>query len=107
MAEGGQKFNIKKVITHPKYDGNTVDYDVSVVVIDGVFNPNANMVPIRLSDKKLSEVIGQEAIVTGWGRTSVFTICTYIHNFIFKTNFCDKVFRNNLTPITKSVFTNI
>lgn len=71
IAKGGKLFEILNVVQHPKYDRITVDYDVSVTLIDGYFDTFANMVPIKLNNEKLNEVAGQEGLVSGWGRVSV------------------------------------
>lgn len=72
MTGEGDAYSVRRAYRHPRYDREKVDYDVSVIVIDGRFDSNRNQIPIPLSKHTdIESLVGLECLVTGYGRTSV------------------------------------
>lgn len=66
----GNTYKIKELRNHPKYDNQLTDYDAAVVKIIGQFS-GPHMTPISLSRVSAGSVIGHEALVSGFGFTTV------------------------------------
>lgn len=68
----GDEYQCRQAVVHPDYNSVTVDYDVSVLEIVGHFDAASNQMPIPLTTATSFEpLVGLEALVTGFGRTSV------------------------------------
>ncbi|KOC69605.1 Trypsin 5G1 [Habropoda laboriosa] len=61
----GVPYKVKNVIRHPNYNARTVDYDVALLEIDGTFQFNSNVQPVKLTSVEPSS--GTMLDVTGWG----------------------------------------
>lgn len=72
ITNEGDAYHVTRAYRHPRYNTLTVDYDVSVIVIQGKFVASRNQIPIRLSTTEDTDtMVGEEALVTGYGRLSV------------------------------------
>lgn len=73
----GNTYRIRDIRNHPKYDNQVTDYDAAVVKIIGKFD-GPNMTPIKLSKVLASEIVGHEALVSGFGFTEVLNLLLYM-----------------------------
>ncbi|KAF7280351.1 hypothetical protein GWI33_006127 [Rhynchophorus ferrugineus] len=62
---GGQKVRVKRIHQHPKYNSNTIDYDVSVLEVSPQFTYNNSIKCISISSVEPAD--GAAATATGWG----------------------------------------
>lgn len=71
---------VKKVINHPKFDYNNIDFDYSIVEIKKSLTFSKNVQPIKLHDEADSLQEGRNCSVSGWGTTQVIHFL-YYNNF--------------------------
>uniref|UniRef100_A0A8C4PZF9 Peptidase S1 domain-containing protein n=1 Tax=Eptatretus burgeri TaxID=7764 RepID=A0A8C4PZF9_EPTBU len=60
---------VKRVITHPKYNPNTIDYDVALLHLNRFVNFSSFIQPACLPSSSHLFATGQKCWVTGWGAT--------------------------------------
>ncbi|XP_045488889.1 chymotrypsin-2-like [Pieris rapae] len=65
IDKGGDRYHIKKMIPHEKYDMDTIKNDIAVVQIDGKIKYSEKIQPIELL--KEMAPIGKKCLLTGWG----------------------------------------
>ncbi|XP_019524966.3 trypsin 3A1 [Aedes albopictus] len=72
----GKVFKLKRIISHPLYDPNTVDYDFSLLELreDMPFDSTRAPIPLPEQDESLAE--GALCRVSGWGDTMSWTEST-------------------------------
>ncbi|KAF2883136.1 hypothetical protein ILUMI_23030 [Ignelater luminosus] len=68
LHEGGQVAKVFKICSHPKFDINTIDYDVSVILLDEPLVLGAGVQTIPLQSVNEEIPTGTVATFTGWGR---------------------------------------
>ncbi len=63
-----EEFQVTRVIVHPNYDENTMDYDYALVQLSG----NSTKTPIEVNTQRISIPANDSIMVTtaGWGLTS-------------------------------------
>ncbi|MFF2808269.1 serine protease [Streptomyces sp. NPDC058000] len=68
-GSGGQVVPVARVLRHPKYNADTIDYDVAVLVLASPlkFGDGVQAVPLMAEGKE--PTAGTPATVTGWGAT--------------------------------------
>ncbi|XP_072135244.1 chymotrypsinogen 2-like [Mobula birostris] len=72
-AEASQKsMSIAKVITHPKWNPSTINYDVSVVKLATPVQFNSHVSPVCLAAVSDNYPAGMMCVTTGWGRTRAY-----------------------------------
>lgn len=81
-SEGGMEYLISEIFVHPKYDGDRTDYDISVLAVDRDIVFSAWVQPVGLPLDSWEDHIGEEGIVSGFGKT---TVKYFIIPQIFKT----------------------
>ncbi|XP_043583741.1 trypsin-2-like [Bombus pyrosoma] len=61
----GTRYGIKNIIRHPKFNSQTIDFDVALLEIDGKIKFGTNVQPIELANTEpwSSKMVN----VTGWG----------------------------------------
>lgn len=64
----GPTITVSKVVRHPSYSSNTIDYDVTLLILAQEFTPSANAKVVALAD--VDPAAGSVASLTGWGRLS-------------------------------------
>lgn len=64
---GGQILQVKRVIDHPQYDVNTIDYDISILELENPVEYTQNIQPIDLIEENVPIKPGTMMTVTGWG----------------------------------------
>jgi secreted trypsin-like serine protease len=66
-----QSYNAKRIVVHPNYNNGTNDFDIAVIEIDGTFSFNGSVQPVELISPQslVSETIGNQVRVSGWGWT--------------------------------------
>ncbi|KAF2901225.1 hypothetical protein ILUMI_04961 [Ignelater luminosus] len=68
LHKGGQVAKILEICDHPKYDADTYDYDVSVLLLKRPLALGARVKIIRRQPVNKEVPTGAVATVTGWGR---------------------------------------
>ena len=70
-ASGGNEYLINNTITHPDYSSSSLNNDIALVQIDGIFNFNQSIQPILIADSNQVEIglldHGTPAVISGWG----------------------------------------
>lgn len=69
IDEGGEEVKVIKVIPHPLYNEETIDYDVSVLHLAKPFKKGPNAATIQLARKDPPDETA--ANVTGWGEVII------------------------------------
>jgi secreted trypsin-like serine protease len=66
-----QSYNARRIVIHPNYNNGTNDFDIAVIEIDGAFSFNGSVQPVELISPQslVSETIGNQVRVSGWGWT--------------------------------------
>ena len=66
-GDGEQKMEVCNRVDHPKYNPDTVEYDIAILTLckDIIFNKTAS--PVCLPSQPDSDYANVPAIVTGWG----------------------------------------
>lgn len=93
-AHGGEVLNVKQIIQHPMFDYSSIDFDYSILEIEGSLKFNENIQPIMLPNDKEQLQDGKNCSISGWGTTMV--IKNNIWSIMFK-----KSARKNLNWITR------
>ena len=66
-----EKRAVEKIVIHPKFSEETLDYDVAVVKVASPFVPSAVQKPIALVNPGEEPAAGEPVVVSGWGRNKV------------------------------------
>lgn len=75
IEQGGEEVAVLKVIPHPLYNQETIDYDVSVFHLAAPFKKGPNAAIVELAREDPHD--GTAANVTGWGMVSTFSfVCS-------------------------------
>ncbi|XP_067004199.2 trypsin-1 isoform X1 [Anabrus simplex] len=69
-ACGGSIHQVAQIISHPKFDRNTLDYDFALIRVATPFSFGSNVAAVGLPSRNEDVSPGTSAIVTGWGLTS-------------------------------------
>lgn len=67
----GTSYQVEDFNCNERFNGRTVDYDACVIKIRDKFKFDNNCKPIKLASTSISSYIDKEAMVSGYGRTSV------------------------------------
>ncbi|MCJ1447078.1 MAG: hypothetical protein MMC23_007587 [Stictis urceolatum] len=67
---GGTLVSVKSKIVHPKYDANTVDYDVAVLTLATPLTFSSTVAAATLVASGAEPTAGLSTTVIGWGTTS-------------------------------------
>lgn len=98
-------YSLKRISIHPKFDRRTVQYDYSLVFIDGIFDfqvSAARVAPIGLATQ--NPIPGTVCYVSGWGdvqRENKVTIpneLQFARITVDPAEVCEKLFGNNFSP---------
>ncbi|XP_015608818.1 trypsin alpha-3 [Cephus cinctus] len=99
---GGTAYAVKRIMRHPKYNSNTIDYDIAVIEIEGEFALGKTVKPVKLATAEPTE--GRVVSITGWGTTSQGG---YTSNTLLEVNVpvveravCAKAYGSMNAPIT-------
>lgn len=68
LRSGGQRYKVKKLIQHEKYNRPPFAYDIGLIRVDGRIEFNEKVQPIKYSNKFVEG--GTHLQTTGWGRVS-------------------------------------
>lgn len=63
----GQRIAVKRVIAHPNYNINTLDFDIALVQLK---KPVTNITPVALNENRADSLTGVMSTVVGWGNMS-------------------------------------
>lgn len=66
-SDAGQRIAVKRVITHPRYNDNTLDFDIALVQLK---KPVNNIAPVALNRNRVDTLEGVLSTVVGWGNMS-------------------------------------
>ncbi|GLH06565.1 Trypsin-7, partial [Gryllus bimaculatus] len=67
---GGTVFEVKEVITHPKYNpGEHFDYDIALLELNGSIKISPTSQPVDLPDEGTPVEEGEVGVIAGWGST--------------------------------------
>lgn len=64
---GGSILKLKKIIANENYNGQTVDYDFSLLELEESLTFSDGVRPIKLPNEDIQIADGVEALVSGWG----------------------------------------
>ncbi|XP_017773898.1 PREDICTED: trypsin-2-like [Nicrophorus vespilloides] len=70
QGSGGQVVKVLKIHQHPKYNKNTVDFDISVLELQSEIKMGAGASAIPLPEAGEKSKEGDDAVVSGWGALS-------------------------------------
>lgn len=65
--DAGQRVAVKRVITHPRYNDNSLDFDIALVQLK---KPVNNIAPVALNANRADTLEGVMSTVVGWGNMS-------------------------------------
>ncbi|XP_047526432.1 chymotrypsin-2-like [Pieris napi] len=65
INKGGDRYKIKKLISHEKYSSESLKNDIAIVQIEGKFKYSDKVQPVELLNEKVP--IGKKCLLTGWG----------------------------------------
>jgi trypsin len=68
-ASGGDVLSVKRIVQHPSYNPNTIDYDYSLLELDGDISFDTTKQPVPLPDQDEAIADGASTFVSGWGNT--------------------------------------
>lgn len=89
---------LKEIIAHPRYSPYTLDYDISIIMIEKKFNfdpllqPNILPIPLENSTKINKEL---PCFISGWGKTESGNIANallYAEVYIWDFNDCNEIY---------------
>ncbi|XP_019879199.2 trypsin-2 [Aethina tumida] len=63
----GTRFAVTQIYVHPKYDPDTLDYDIAILELSTKIKLDRSMLPIALPRKNEKLKPGAAATATGWG----------------------------------------
>lgn len=69
--EGGINVHVIEIISHPKYDRSTFDFDVSVLRLAQTLTFTRYIKPIPLAKRMVEPLTGTISVISGYGLTSV------------------------------------
>ncbi|XP_056419118.1 vitamin K-dependent protein C [Hyla sarda] len=106
LEDTEQQIRVNKIITHPKFNAETVDNDIALLHLIQPAVYNKYVLPICLPSYGLAErnltLEGTETIVTGWGnqdesQRNRSQILSYIQIPIVPHQNCSKVMQNRIS----------
>lgn len=65
----GVMYKVEEIIQHTEYVASTTDYDFSILKLKDPIKFDENAQVISLPENQENEVVGSDAIVSGWGNT--------------------------------------
>ena len=68
--EGGQVYNIKQIIVHPKYTHKNIDYDLSLFELKKPLTMGPNVKALTLPPQGKNSPNGAQLLLTGFGKIS-------------------------------------
>ncbi|XP_040171370.1 trypsin-4 [Anopheles arabiensis] len=68
-ASGGSVIHVARIVQHPDYDQETIDYDYSLLELESVLTFSNKVQPIALPEQDEAVEDGIMTIVSGWGST--------------------------------------
>uniref|UniRef100_A0A1Y9J0J4 trypsin n=1 Tax=Anopheles quadriannulatus TaxID=34691 RepID=A0A1Y9J0J4_ANOQN len=68
-ATGGTLVGVLRTVEHPQYDGNTIDYDFSLMELETELTFSDLVQPVELPEHEEPVEPGTMATVSGWGNT--------------------------------------
>lgn len=99
---GGQLISVSRLVNHPQYNANTVDFDVAVLWLSSPLNLGTHPISVvPLPSQNEGVGIGQLAQVSGWG-----TVCEncatsprlrYVSVPIVSNADCNQAYRGGIT----------
>ncbi|XP_017773893.1 PREDICTED: trypsin-2-like [Nicrophorus vespilloides] len=70
LNSGGVNIAVKKILPHPKFNSDTMDYDISVLELDSPLPFGSGIQAVSLPNNDEAATVGADAICTGWGHTN-------------------------------------
>jgi len=71
-----ENHDVIRCVVHPKYTRDSLDYDSAIVKVATIFVVSAVRKPISLVGAGEYAVVGDQAVVTGWGINRVSAYST-------------------------------
>ncbi|XP_025055588.1 chymotrypsinogen A-like isoform X1 [Alligator sinensis] len=68
-TEQVQKLAVKKVFTHPKWNPQTIDYDIALIKLATPAKVSRTVSPVCLGETRDHFYSGELCVTTGWGKT--------------------------------------
>ncbi|XP_015431006.1 PREDICTED: trypsin-1-like [Dufourea novaeangliae] len=114
-SQGGTVINgIRNAIAHPMYNTGTLEYDVALIKLPTSIKFDVNAKPIALASRgmvvqtshpEIELRVGSDAVVTGWGKTSVggsmSNTLQVLPAPVVDQDSCKKIYAAKYQPITK------
>ena len=73
-SKGGSVIKIKRIIPHPNYESNSINFDFALLELLETLNFTDKIQPIALSNANIEIEDGTPSLVTGWGKKSPFDL---------------------------------
>ncbi|XP_015729276.1 chymotrypsin-like protease CTRL-1 [Coturnix japonica] len=73
QTESVQVKTVSKVITHPNWNSNTLNNDITLLKLSSPAQLNSRVSPVCLAPANLALSTSTECVTTGWGRTSTIS----------------------------------
>ena len=104
---GGTLASVSKVAVHPKYDADTVDYDVAVMTLSTPLTLSSTVAAAKLVASGAEPAAGKSTTVIGWGLTredgSVSSTLRQVTVPVVNFNTCKSDY-SRLGPVTARMF---
>lgn len=69
LDEGGDAYEVEKLIPHAKYDSEDISNDIALVQLKGNITYRDNVKPVQLPVEDTPS--GRKLLLSGWGTTAV------------------------------------
>lgn len=67
---GGISVSVSKIVQHPRYNSNTLDYDISIMYLSWSLTFTPSMHAINLPKQGEVLAVGTNTLISGWGELS-------------------------------------
>ncbi|MFZ1705459.1 MAG: trypsin-like serine protease [Saprospiraceae bacterium] len=65
----GQRIEVDEIILHPNYDVNSADYEIALLHLKTPLCFDEFIRPVKYATGQIDLVVGDTALITGWGNT--------------------------------------
>ncbi|KAJ3659627.1 hypothetical protein Zmor_011306 [Zophobas morio] len=73
-GSGGQTSNVSGIYIHPSYNGNTIDYDISILRLLTILTEDSFVASVKLPSSGTSWPSGTSGLVTAWSSLPTYLV---------------------------------